>query len=597
MGKQQKISDAVSTRVYKYGIIPKGPFPEEAIEELWRANDLWNKLVAIDREAKAVFDQKRREASPEYNILAQQRDVLDEKLDEAFKTKRQARQQAGTKDREHPLIVKANQMIDALKKERKVLFADIKTVREKVDRSLDKTQLNKALKKKMLSTKKKSGLYSYTADEVFDYFDRARARTFGSKSKLRFHRFDGTGFYKFRFRRKGANVDGVLFDELLLGNQPLEKNNQRLVLLSQDYDHKKPRIRIRAKLVGGSTKDSRIFHEFDLIYHRPVPDGAQIQNAKILRERIGDRFTYHIALTVRQDVKPQIDVPLDRAIGIDLNFRRESAVIQVASVLFTEDDSYIEIKTPDKMMRAIEHIEHLESELDSEASDLGKNIKPLLLKKPVDKNHPKYGLWKAAAKFPNQVTLSFETAYKLARLIKWQKNQKAAEEMVSEDAQALILGWWRANSRKYRELHNLRHKQLLHRKHWYRQVACELVAKKQLLTFEEIDLSKFAEIKDKDNQLGNKARSQRYLASPSEFRNAIINAATRENVPFEKVDPAYTSKDCSLCGKRNNKLGSEKKWQCPHCGVVHDRDVNAARNIADRGLRQYQNRLKERVTQ
>ena len=30
----------------------------------------------------------------------------------------------------------------------------------------------------------------------------------------------------------------------------------------------------------------------------------------------------------------------------------------------------------------------------------------------------------------------------------------------------------------------------------------------------------------------------------------------------------------------NKALKSEKEWVCPSCGVVHDRDVNAASNLA-----------------
>ncbi|MCY4365737.1 MAG: zinc ribbon domain-containing protein [Chloroflexi bacterium] len=38
------------------------------------------------------------------------------------------------------------------------------------------------------------------------------------------------------------------------------------------------------------------------------------------------------------------------------------------------------------------------------------------------------------------------------------------------------------------------------------------------------------------------------------------------------------------CGHRNGKLGLEdRRWLCPGCGMAHDRDVNAARNIRDYG--------------
>ena len=67
----------------------------------------------------------------------------------------------------------------------------------------------------------------------------------------------------------------------------------------------------------------------------------------------------------------------------------------------------------------------------------------------------------------------------------------------------------------------------------------------------------------------------------SMLQEAIEYKAAWAGVAVEYVNPAYTSKKCSACGKVNRKLGAEKVWQCP-CGVTHDRDYNAARNIWSR---------------
>ena len=40
-----------------------------------------------------------------------------------------------------------------------------------------------------------------------------------------------------------------------------------------------------------------------------------------------------------------------------------------------------------------------------------------------------------------------------------------------------------------------------------------------------------------------------------------------------------SSKTCFDCGAVNLDLKMEKSWACPSCGVVHDRDANAARNL------------------
>jgi putative transposase len=48
-----------------------------------------------------------------------------------------------------------------------------------------------------------------------------------------------------------------------------------------------------------------------------------------------------------------------------------------------------------------------------------------------------------------------------------------------------------------------------------------------------------------------------------------------------------TSQVCSACGVRDGpKPLNIREWQCNECGTVHDRDVNAAKNIAALGRRE-----------
>lgn len=61
------------------------------------------------------------------------------------------------------------------------------------------------------------------------------------------------------------------------------------------------------------------------------------------------------------------------------------------------------------------------------------------------------------------------------------------------------------------------------------------------------------------------------------------------------VDPKMTTQTCSACGYRLQKENADRvnerltlkdrKWECPNCHIKHIRDVNAAKNILQKGLK------------
>ena len=63
------------------------------------------------------------------------------------------------------------------------------------------------------------------------------------------------------------------------------------------------------------------------------------------------------------------------------------------------------------------------------------------------------------------------------------------------------------------------------------------------------------------------------------FRTILEAMAACAGRRVVAVPPAYTSQDCSGCGERVPKSLSVRIHVCTSCGLVLDRDENAARNI------------------
>lgn len=68
-------------------------------------------------------------------------------------------------------------------------------------------------------------------------------------------------------------------------------------------------------------------------------------------------------------------------------------------------------------------------------------------------------------------------------------------------------------------------------------------------------------------------------ASWSKFLSMVSYKAERAGATFVTVDPRNTSQRCSGCDELVPKSLAVRTHSCPHCGLVIDRDWNAARNI------------------
>jgi putative transposase len=73
-------------------------------------------------------------------------------------------------------------------------------------------------------------------------------------------------------------------------------------------------------------------------------------------------------------------------------------------------------------------------------------------------------------------------------------------------------------------------------------------------------------------------------AAWSQFFDQLSSKAEEAGRALIKVNPAYTTQDCSRCHHRQKMPLSVRTYHCPCCFLVMDRDLNASKNIVGLGL-------------
>ena len=128
-------------------------------------------------------------------------------------------------------------------------------------------------------------------------------------------------------------------------------------------------------------------------------------------------------------------------------------------------------------------------------------------------------------------------------------------------------------ARQYEKVNNQR-KDFLHK------LSTDLVRKYDVICLEDLQVKNMV----KNHKLAKSISD----VSWSEFVRQLQYKADWQHKITQKIDKFFPSSQlCSCCGYKNTNtkdLGV-REWECPQCHTVHDRDVNAAINICNEGLR------------
>ena len=145
------------------------------------------------------------------------------------------------------------------------------------------------------------------------------------------------------------------------------------------------------------------------------------------------------------------------------------------------------------------------------------------------------------------------------KLRKWQR----AQARRTPDSR----GWWEAQhhiDKLHRKTKNIR-------KDTINKMTTTLVTKYQHLVIEDLNVAGLMK--------GNTPKAQAD-ASMGEIKRQLVYKGKWHHCEITLAPRFYpSSKLCSICHTVNAKLKRERHWQCPACGVEHERNENAATNL------------------
>ena len=283
-------------RVYEYGCGREAIRGLDiAIEQMFRRNKLWNRIVEIDNEVRTKMDATLFAGAQEEELGS-----IREKLKELRSRLATLRADGKSSKAER----------DQVRAEVKAATLEVRTTLDEVKRARKANaeenrpfmrELNADGLRRIQQAQVQAGLYWCNRTEVLRNYEVARRRAMREGRRLKPKPWYGTGTVCVYFQQ-GLSVSRVFGDNGRLQIDPVPEEAWKSPSRSVRRQLARTCVRMRITAVADL---SPVWLELPMTMHRPLPDVGVIRWASIIRERVGLSFRHRLLVTVRELICPR----------------------------------------------------------------------------------------------------------------------------------------------------------------------------------------------------------------------------------------------------------------------------------------------------
>jgi hypothetical protein len=548
-------------RVYEYGCGRQAVCGMDlALEQMFRRNELWNRIVEIDNDVRTKMDAALSAGTQEaeLRILRDQHIALRAQL-AALREARPASKPeiAEMRERVKTSAAKIRQVLDAVKVERKTNAQRHRALM----RDLDAERLSR-IRLALVN----AGLYWCSRMEINGHYRVARARAMREGRRLQPRVWDGTGSVCVYFQ-KGLQVSAVFGNNGRLQIDPVSEDAWKSPSRSVRRRAAWTRVRMR---IGALADLSPVWLEFPISMHRPLPDGGEIRWASLVRERIGLSFRHRVLITVRLP-GPRGDGRPAAAVGVDVGWRITPNGLRVA-YWYGTDGTHGELVLPHSDLEAFRQISSLNSTIRGAYLDTRSILQSLVDRDALPS--PVTSLVSAA--------LSTSSPQTLVEIFdSWKSNRTPGDG----DAYATVSAWLKQHVHLWTWQVNQRDQLIKRRREAYRRFAAQLARQFGSAFLHDIPLQRVTSRPPIVPGAAAAARQYRFIAAVSVLYSTLRHTFEREGGSAVRIKVNSATLACHACRAVDAwNPAVTLSHTCSSCGLTWDQDYNAAINVLQSGL-------------